>query len=424
MEATAPATVLSRSQHPVTPKHFSDGARKVLYRLDQKGRKACLVGGSVRDLMLGRKPKDYDIVTDARPEEVRRLFRNSRIIGRRFRLVHVLFADGVVEVSTFRGAPDPEDQRRAPGELLVTSDNTWGTPRQDAFRRDFTINALLYRASDRAIVDYVGGIEDLERGRLRMIGDPEVRCREDPVRMLRACEFAARFDFEIDEPTLQAAVEHRHEIAKASPHRLIEELIELLASGRSAAAFGWMARIGLLPAILAEVDEVWQPEREPPGFGALVHRLDERVQQPPALPVAVLLSTLLLPRIVVGRERLEARSETVRRRRLLQLVDDVVADMGSRFAISAARRRRMKMTLDAFQRLCEEPTRPKAVQGLLRREDTPAALELFSLLVAATGTGQEALAGWQQRAADTPARAPTGATRRRRRRRRPRRRQL
>ena len=427
MEAPAPATVLPRSRHPIASRQLSTGAQKVLRRLRQSGKNACLVGGSVRDLMLGRRPKDYDVVTDARPEEVRRLFRNSRIIGRRFRLVHILFADEVVEVSTFRGAPDPDEQRRSPGELLVTSDNTYGTPMQDAFRRDFTVNALLYRASDRAVVDYVGGIQDLEQRSLRVIGDPNVRYREDPVRMLRACEFAARLDFEIEEETLGAAFAHRRDLAKASPHRLIEELLQLLSSGHSAAAFDWMGRCGLLSVILPEVDEVSGTSGGTNGFSNLAHLLDERVRAGPETSTAVLLASLLLPRIVVGRARLEAGGARVHRNRLQRLVDDVVADFGERFALSAARRSKVKKALDTFQRLCEAPRSPRSVPSLVRREAFGPALDLFALLVEASGGGGETLEAWRQHAEAAPADQPTAAARprrRRRRRRRPPRRHL
>ena len=429
MEAPAAATILPRSEHPIAWRRISRGAQKVLRRLHQAGRNAGLVGGSVRDLMLQRAPKDYDVVTDARPEDVRRLFRNSRIIGRRFRLAHVLFGDEVVEVSTFRGAPDPDHQRRSPGELLVTSDNTYGTPRQDAFRRDFTVNALLYRASDRAVVDYVGGLEDLDRGCIRVIGDPNLRFREDPVRMLRACEFAARLDFEIEDETLAAAFEHRREITKASPHRLIEELIQLLSSGRSAAAFHWMRRSGVLPVALPEVDEVQGTGSETAGFSQLAARLDERVNTGPEPPLAVLLSTLLLPRIVVGRERLEAAGAGVPRRRLQRLVEDVVADFSTRYALSAARRGRVVRTLETFQRLCEPNHSPEATHQLVGREAFLPAMDVFALLSAATSSGDEALEYWQGAAASAPARVAADTARRpsrqgRRRRRRRRRRHL
>ena len=327
----------------------------------------------------------------------------------------------MVEVSTFRGAPDPEHQRRSPGELLVTSDNTYGTPRQDAFRRDFTVNALLYRASDRAVIDYVEGLEDLDRGLIRVIGDPDLRYREDPVRMLRACEFAARLGFDIEAGTLSAAFEHRREIAKASPHRLIEELIQLLASGRSAAAFDWMRRSGLLPVVLPEVEEVRGSTAETAGFSRLAEQLDERVNNDPDVPLAVLLSASLLPRIVAGRERLEAGGKAVQRRRLQRLVDDVVDDFGTRFALSAKRRVQVTRALETFQRLCEPHHSPGAVHNLVRREAFGPALELFGLLSAATGSGGKPLEFWQQVGESAPSPASTRTTKRRRRRRRPRR---
>jgi poly(A) polymerase len=164
------------------------------------GYRAYLVGGSVRDLLMGRAPKDFDIGTDARPDEIRGIFRNSRMIGRRFRLAHILFRGGkVIEVATFRGRPEaePPEGDSAPQDLLVRSDNSWGTPEEDAKRRDFTINGLFYDIADFSVIDWVGGLADLEAGLVRAIGDPEVRFREDPVRMLRAVEFANRLSFAI-----------------------------------------------------------------------------------------------------------------------------------------------------------------------------------------------------------------------------------
>src|SRR5262245_48494043 len=181
-ESVAPR-VRPRSQHPISRKQIDPDALKVLYRLSGAGHKGYLVGGSVRDLLLGRVPKDFDIGTDAHPSALRRLFRNCRLIGRRFRLAHILFPGGkVIEVATFRRRPEPVDPD-AP-ELLMTSDNTFGTPREDALRRDFTVNGLFYHISDFSILDYVGGLEDLEAGLIRTIGDPDIRFREDPVRML------------------------------------------------------------------------------------------------------------------------------------------------------------------------------------------------------------------------------------------------
>ncbi|MEM6456949.1 MAG: hypothetical protein AAF772_17795, partial [Acidobacteriota bacterium] len=195
--------ILPREAHPISRQDIDHDALKVMYRLDRQGYRAFLVGGSVRDLMLERAPKDFDVSTDARPEQIRKIFRNARIIGRRFRLAHILFKGNVVEVATFRSPPDPREQKGDGDDLLITSDNTFGTPATDAFRRDFTINALFYDIADFSVIDYVGGIRDLDDGIVRVIGDPDVRFQEDPVRMLRACEFAGRLDFTIDAVTQQ-----------------------------------------------------------------------------------------------------------------------------------------------------------------------------------------------------------------------------
>src|SRR5438477_1145289 len=218
--------ILPRPDHTVSRKDIDADALKVLYRLKNHGFKACLVGGGVRDLLLGRKPKDFAISTDAHPQQVKKLFRNCFVIGRRFRLCHVRFGRKVVEVSTFRRQAPPEE-----GDTLIRRDNTFGTPEEDAFRRDFTVNALFYDIATYAVIDYVGGLRDLENRVIRSIGDPGVRFLEDPVRMLRAVVFAARLDFQIDEPILDAIGTHRHEIAGAAPARLVEEYFKILRSG-------------------------------------------------------------------------------------------------------------------------------------------------------------------------------------------------
>src|SRR5262249_24647956 len=214
-------------------------ALKVLYRLRQGEHAAYLVGGSVRDLLLGRRPKDFDIGTSAHPYQVKKLFRNCWIIGRRFRLAHVRFGPKVIEVATFRrqvqpgeevvqdGVPAP-DPNTAEGAHLLHHDNTFGTPEEDAFRRDFTVNALFYDIATFSVIDYVGGLEDLRAALVRSIGDPELRFKEDPVRMLRAVALAARLGFSIDPPTRDAIHAHSREIARSSPARLLEEFYKIL----------------------------------------------------------------------------------------------------------------------------------------------------------------------------------------------------
>src|SRR5213078_1232161 len=216
--------IIPRADHSLSRRDIDPDALKVLYRLRQSDHVAYLVGGSVRDLLLGRRPKDFDIGTSAHPAQVKKLFRNCWIIGRRFRLAHVKFGQKVIEVATFRrqlapgeevvaeGVPAP-DPTTAEGRHLIHHDNTFGTPEEDAFRRDFTINALAYDIATFSIIDYVGGLDDLRSGVVRSIGDPAIRLREDPVRMLRAVALAARLNFTIDPPVVDAISTHRHEIS-------------------------------------------------------------------------------------------------------------------------------------------------------------------------------------------------------------------
>jgi poly(A) polymerase len=280
-------------------------ALKVLYRLRQYDHVAYLVGGSVRDLLLGRRPKDFDIGTSAHPYQVKKLFRNCWIIGRRFRLAHVKFGTKVIEVATFRrqvapgeevvqdGVPAP-DPTVPEGRPLVHHDNTFGTPEEDAFRRDFTINALAYDLATFSIIDYVGGLEDLRAGLVRSIGDPDVRLKEDPVRMLRAIALAARLDFTI-EPTLLASIRtHRHEIAKSSLPRLLEEYYKILRAGSSEKAFRMLADVELLEPISAELhhgasDPLWT------SLAALDTYRKQFDSTPDTLTNPILLGSLLIP---------------------------------------------------------------------------------------------------------------------------------
>ncbi|MCX7933821.1 MAG: polynucleotide adenylyltransferase PcnB [Planctomycetota bacterium] len=245
--------IRTRSQHSISRRDIDPDALKVVYRLARAGYIAYLVGGSVRDLLLGRQPKDFDVGTDAHPRQIKRLFRNCFLIGRRFRLAHIKFGDKVIETSTFRRAPPALAEEQENGELLQREDNTFGTPEEDARRRDFTINGLFYDVEAFCVIDYVNGLADLERRQVRSIGDPNIRFREDPVRMIRAARFAARLDFAIDPETYDAILRHRAEISKASPARLYEEILRLFPYGRSATAFRLLHETGLLAALLPKI---------------------------------------------------------------------------------------------------------------------------------------------------------------------------
>ena len=415
--------IVPRSEHPISRSDIDRNALKVLYRLHKAGYRAYLVGGGVRDLMLGRRPKDFDVGTDARPNEVRRLFGNSRIIGRRFRLVHVYFQDGdVVDVSTFRRDPAPDEQSE-PEELLITSDNTYGTPRQDAFRRDFTINALFYNVADYSVIDYTGGIEDLERKLVRAIGDPGVRFREDPVRMLRACEFAGRLGFSIEARTQEAIHHHRRELEKASPARVTEEIVQLLRCGHAGAAMQWMLELGLLEVMLPEAYAMLAADERGLGnFGQILPVIDRLVTSGRDLPDTALLAALLLPKVMLRRDDVEAIDQRpMSRAAIEELVAEETAPFLARFTLSNLKAQQIRQALVGFYRLCEPRWTAAERARFTRRPSFDDALLLFEALVEATGEGGEALARWQEAARRRPPAAAASAAARPRPRRRRRR---
>ncbi|WPC73663.1 polynucleotide adenylyltransferase PcnB [Vibrio porteresiae] len=239
--------IIARQDHSVSRQMISENALKVLYRLHGAGFEAYLVGGGVRDLLLGGTPKDFDIATNATPEQIRQLFRNCRLIGRRFRLAHIMFGRDIVEVATFRGHHQEQDsQVSAQSEQgMLLRDNVYGTKDEDAERRDFTINAMYYNIADYSIHDYAGGVEDLEDRLVRLIGDPETRYREDPVRMLRAIRFAVKLDFDIEEDTAEP-IEHLAPLLGEIPSaRLYEESLKMLQSGHGLETYHLMREYNL-----------------------------------------------------------------------------------------------------------------------------------------------------------------------------------
>ena len=394
---TVGARVLPRAEHPISRDNIAPNALKVLYRLHNAGYKAYLVGGSVRDLMLARRPKDFDVGTDARPNDIRRVFRNARIIGRRFRLAHILFHGEVVEVSTFRRDPSPQEQAGAPGELLITSDNTFGTPREDAFRRDFTVNALFYDIADFSVIDYTGGIADLESRLIRTIGNPDVRFQEDPVRMVRACEFAARLGFTIEQVTQEAIHRQRHELRKASPARMTEELIQLLRCGHAGAALQWMMDLGLLEILLPEAYAmVAAGEKGLGDFGRILPVIDGLVAQARQLSETGLLAALLLPGILLRRHDVEGiERRPLTRQALRQLVEESVAPFFARFVLSNVKSHAVLHALHDFNRMCEPGWTPGNRVRFAHRIAFDDALLLFEVLVEATGEGRQELVAWQ-----------------------------
>jgi len=259
--------VLKESQHHLRRDRIDWEARRVLTRLDEAGYKAYLCGGGVRDLLLDRTPKDFDIATDARPEEVKKIFRNCRIIGRRFKLAHVFFRDVIIETATFRAlldAPPPgaeevplptrrsthvPDPTFATRDGVIVRDNVYGSPKEDARRRDFSINGMFYDIATGSIIDYVGGLKDLENRILRVIGDPETRFREDPVRMVRALRIASQLDFEIEQTAREAIIKTCGDLKNSSRERLHEEMLKILNCGCAKVVFERSWKKGLFQTI-------------------------------------------------------------------------------------------------------------------------------------------------------------------------------
>jgi poly(A) polymerase len=411
----ADAVVVDRNAHTISRRRIPENVLKVLYRLHRSGYRAYLCGGSVRDLLTNRTPKDFDVATDAHPMEIRRLFRNSRIIGRRFRLVHIIFQDMIVEVSTFRREPEraPDDA----AELLITDDNTFGSPLQDARRRDFTINALFYNIADFSVIDYVGGLQDMEEKRVRVIGDPDVRFREDPVRMMRAIEFASRLGFSIDPATYEAIVRHRNEILKASPPRVSEEILELLRRGWSRGAIRLMVDAGLLEPLLPEVYRAIVDDRAP-YFWKMLEVLDRTVQAGRKISDAVLLSVLLLPWITEELEREEERRQTMRIGEVIVFIRELIQPLVTRMSLSAGVRHQIEQTLETMWRLLEPPGDRRASFRFVFREPFNDALALLELYALSSGRQVEAFRQWQSFAARVKRSAEDAAPPPRRRRRR------
>ena len=431
--------VVPRAQHTLSRRDFDPDALKVLYRLHNAEHVAYLVGGSVRDLLLGRRPKDFDIGTSAHPYQVKKLFRNCWIIGRRFRLAHIRFGSKVVEVATFRrqvpagteeepplphdrpeedAAPleaEPEAGDEVGAEVeepaaggddrdhLMHRDNTFGTPEEDAFRRDFTINALFYDIATFSVIDYVGGLDDLRASLICSIGDPNDRFLEDPVRMLRAIVLAARLDFAIDPPVLEAIERHRPEITKSAPARLLEEYFKILRSGRSVRAFRALGEARLLEHISPEVTTPLAPAVE-----ASLTRLDayrERFDTfPDALTTPILLGSLIVPLGMMAQERGrlddeedEAEEEAPPRR--------VAVRLG---ALPVARRdvERLAQILVLQRRLLDVGAPSRAQRSLVHRGVFPEALAWLDI----HGEAPELVEHWQH-IASLEASAPHGTHR-------------
>ena len=439
--------IIPRAEHSVSRSLLSPNGVKVLYKLKEAGFTAYLVGGGVRDLLLGREPKDFDVVTDATPNQLKKLFRNCRLIGRRFRLAHLHFHDEIIEVATFRSAADatveaapevllldvpgqepvPEaealeqerDGRRrgrgqghGPGMLksedgMVLRDNVFGTPEEDAVRRDFTVNALFYSIADFSIIDHVGGMEDLKNSLIRTIGDPLVRFTEDPVRMIRAVRFASMLGFNLEQRTESAITELSNTINKATPPRLYEEVLKLLMLGAGEKTYQMMRHCGLFEPLFPHFD-AWLA-REDEGFphvrvGKALEWVDEQIgagAQPSApLLIALMFGEYLEEKIAASREAGLAPQ--------LATEAAVAAFAGELAPTIAVPNRVLIAVRDILSmQLRFQKTPGRNGRGVVGRLSFPDALQYLRFMEQLS-PGKRSLADWWQRFAAEQPEAPSG----------------
>ena len=378
-------------------------ARRVVLRLQRHGYEAYFVGGCVRDLMIGRTPKDFDVATSATPQDVRRLFRNGRIIGRRFRLVHVYYGNHIIETATFRR--DPEKSSAADDDdLLITEDNVFGTAAEDAKRRDFTVNGLFLDPATHEIHDYVNGLEDLDARILRTIGDADVRMAEDPVRIMRAIKFATRLDFRIEDATWQAMCRHAPDLQRSAPPRVFEEILRLLRSGASLGAFRMLRACGGLDVLLPQIAAHLGPRKgadeksveRAEHFWRLLEALDSEVHAGFEPSTSVAIAVLFL-HVIERQADPEERTLPGEPGKIEDVCWEVIEPV-------AAPTRLSRRDFGGARRIIQQQERFTDPQGkrfspllFALAEEFPESLDLFRLRALARGQGWDIYQGWHDR---------------------------
>ncbi len=446
------------SQAPdIAPERLDEDAVYVIRKLKQAGHEAYFVGGCVRDWLIGRHPKDFDIATSATPNQVRGLFRNCRLIGRRFRLAHIYFRNGkILEVSTFR-APPPDDEAGVKmveedvpplpeeGELgqlsflddtgeataaepaatpaeqdfLIVEDNTFGTAVEDARRRDFTINGLFYDPAQGLVLDHVNGLADLAHQEIRTIGDPEKRLREDPVRILRAVRFAAKLGFEIESSTYAAMEGTVEDLPRCSPPRLLEETFRLLRGGSATPALRLIRALNAMGFLLAPVDEYLRRTDSVERYFSFINALDEMVLRGNEFDDSMLLAAVLLPLAIEDFESWRAGPELQPgdddKRNMSQSVEGLLRTLVQTARLPRRMAERCRMILLNQRTLVGWRRRRGGLQGLRRHPLFAESLRILEVWVGATQEHQAALEAWKSGGAPAPAVNAPGPTRKRRR---------
>ena len=395
--------IVPRSEHSISRSSIDPDALKVLYRLQRHGHIAYLVGGGVRDLLLGKKPKDFDISTSAHPNEVKKVFGNCRLIGRRFRLAHIYFRGGkIIEVSTFRTISEFIGEDGA-----VTSDNTFGTPWEDAFRRDFTLNALFYNIADFSVIDYVNGLQDLEDGLVRCIGDPEIRFPEDPIRMLRGVRFAALLDFDLDAESERYIRENSKDIWEGATPRILEEIIRMMGRGTAARAFERLHEIGLLSTLFPEIDQHIRME----GYGSyydVLSKLDKRFLSRGALEPWLIFACLFYPYFDFIYRGSSGDD-------LVKLARDTISPVCRRIQVPKRMQDIIRQILAAQVRLFQLRGKKFKPRTILRKSYFHDAFILFETVASSTPEGQELIGEWAKLMGPSPSKKPARKQTRRRR---------
>lgn len=405
--------MIPQSEHKLDVGDIDKDALYVLEKLQAKGFEAYLVGGSVRDLLMGRKPKDFDISTSAKPEEVKALFRRCLLIGRRFRLAHIRFGSNkVIEVSTFRAGDNESEE-------LIVHDNVWGNAKEDVLRRDFTINGLCYDASNQTILDYVGGYEDAKKRILRTIGQPFVRFKQDPVRMIRMLKFIARFGLEADPEAEQALLDCRHDLTLSSPARVLEELLRMLESGASAKFFKLLSDRGLMQVLSPELSNFLEGD-EGSEIYTYLKEIDENLIEPhhPRFHRVSLLACLIFPMLDM---KLKAVEHLPHLGDVHRMTNDIIQDVFHPFFVLP---RRLKSSLahcvSNQYRITPFVKKKKTRIRIPRTPDFPHAIEFLRVRSCVEPGLQETLLEWETALDRQIDQIPknTGRVRRRRRRRR------
>ena len=379
--------VYTRPEHCISRKNIDPDALKVLYRLSSLGYTAYLVGGGVRDLIMGRTPKDFDVGTSASPNEVKRAFRNCFLIGRRFRLAHVRFGDKIIETATFRRNSQTVGEMIEHAAEGPVEDNAFGTPETDAYRRDFTVNGLFYDIKDFSVIDWVGGMKDIEKKIIRSIGDPEIRFQEDPVRMMRAIKFSSRLGFKIERKTWAAMKKYHSAILLAAPPRVCEEVYRLFPYGKSMEAFRLMWECGMMKDLMPAVSEyIDRSGGEKSPMWKYLEVLDqyENMMAEKGFEVSNAIRTAVL---VTGISR-EGAGDSKRDMGGRKAVQSLVASIKPPKAVYFA----AALLIDSVRRLSQPPVKGKS--RFVHNKDFLDALDYCRIVMRAEGKPETALDQW------------------------------